>query len=248
MNYYLNRIFLFISSPKLTVAIIFYAVIFIFFSTLQQRTLGITEVQRLYFESFFCSVNMLGINVFFLGGTSIALLGLINLLSSIFRYSSNGIRGFGFSMTHFGIVLLLFAAFLQYMWRKEGRMSLHEGEATDLIVMRSNTDKIETLKLPFKVELIKFVEEKWEGSDIPKQYSSDVNFLYEGIVAKRTIKMNEPASFGPWTFFQASFGEEGKLSVLQVVNNPASLLPTISIALIFFGMIIMIVVRIKNAK
>lgn len=91
---------------------------------------------------------------------------------------------------------------------------------------------------PFTVELIDFTHEKYPGTDIPFNFSSEVfvNDLDQNIKQKALIYMNHPLRYGGLTFYQASFANEDKTSILQVVRNPGWLLPYISVLLMGLGM------------
>ena len=91
---------------------------------------------------------------------------------------------------------------------------------------------------PFTVELIDFTHEKYPGTDIPFNFSSEVfiNDLDQNIKQKALIYMNNPLRYGGLTFYQASFANEDKTSILQVVRNPGWLLPYISVLLMGLGM------------
>ena len=56
--------------------------------------------------------------------------------------------------------------------------------------------------------------------------------------------MNAPASFSGWTFYQFSFKDGGKTSVLAAVRNPARLLPWLSVGAAFAGMLITFLPRV----
>ena len=50
--------------------------------------------------------------------------------------------------------------------------------------------------------------------------------------------MNQPLRYGGKAFYQASFGKNDTLSVLQVVENPGWLLPYISCVLVGAGLVL----------
>ncbi len=52
-----------------------------------------------------------------------------------------------------------------------------------------------------------------------------------------TLCMNKPLSYGGWTFYQNSFDDNGRISVIGAVKNPIKMLPWISVMLVFFGML-----------
>ncbi len=235
-----------LSSRKLTAGLLLYSVIFIFIATLRIPELGISQVQAKFFESWICFPfdGILPLPA----GMTIGVLALLNLAFSSFRFCARGIEGIGFATVHMALILLILSAFLQGFWRVEGIIELNEGKENSNIILRAAPGKqAEVVTLPFSVELVKFTEQKWDNSELAKQYSSLVKFHYKDIVVEKLIRMNEPASFGSWTFYQSSFRGD-KVSILQAVRNPASLLPLVSVALIFGGMLIVYALKIAKAR
>ena len=91
---------------------------------------------------------------------------------------------------------------------------------------------------PFSVALIDFTHEKYPGTDIPYNFSSEVVIedLSTDQKQKALIYMNHPLRYGGLTFYQASFANEDRTSIFQVVKNPGWLLPYVSVLLMGFGM------------
>jgi uncharacterized membrane protein len=50
--------------------------------------------------------------------------------------------------------------------------------------------------------------------------------------------MNQPLRYGGKAFYQASFGKNDTLSILQVVENPGWLIPYVSCVLVALGLLI----------
>ncbi len=242
----MKKIFRWLSSPRLTLGLLAYAVFLVFVGTLAQREIGIMQAQREYFESFFC-LGRLGVLRFPLfGGAAVGVLALANIFFSALRFARGGMRGFGMTVTHMALALLIISGALQYFVRVEGRMSLYEGMPTNLVFVGADGAPSEAreVKLPFSVRLAEFKEEKWPGSDIPKSFSSRVYFERGQSKTPAVIEMNNPASFGGWTFYQMSFAEGGKVSILSAVKNHARLLPWISVGAAFAGMLTIFLPRV----
>ena len=114
----------------------------------------------------------------------------------------------------------------------------------------------ERTHLPFSLELIDFKKVMHPGTNIAKSYSSDIYLKENDISRKVLIKMNEPLRHRGYTFYQASFVEEGlkQTSVLATVKNHGRLFPYISTIImcigLLFHMFLMLFKRIKtnNAK
>lgn len=243
-----KRAYLFVSSPKLTLAILVYSTFLLFGATLMQSQIGIAEMQGRYVESFiflaspfFWSSSFLSAIKFPLfGGAFVGTLAVVNLIASCMRYAKFGIQGFGVSITHMAIVLLIVSGALQYFMRVEGRISLREGVPANLVYTGSGS---KTITLPFSVTLKQFKDEKWAGSDIAKEYSSQIYFERGGSREDAEVSVNSPVSFGGWTFYQMSYGDGGKTSILGVVRNPARLLPWLSVGATFLGMLVIFLPR-----
>lgn len=93
---------------------------------------------------------------------------------------------------------------------------------------------------PFTLTLKEFHHDRYPGTDIPKNFSSLVHLSNPETREDRTslIYMNHPLRYAGYTFYQASFGEGDRLSVFQVVENPAALTPYVSCAIVALGLLI----------
>jgi len=93
--------------------------------------------------------------------------------------------------------------------------------------------------LPFTLTLKDFTHDRYAGTDIPKNFSSLVRLRDPSAGQDRDvlIYMNNPLRYGGYTFYQASFGKDDTLSVLQVVRNPGWLLPYFSFAIVTIGLL-----------
>ena len=92
---------------------------------------------------------------------------------------------------------------------------------------------------PFSLTLKDFKHDRYPGTEIPKNFSSLVRLKDPRAGDDRDvlIYMNSPLRHGGLTFYQASFGKNDTLSVLQVVRNPAWTLPYVSCLLVALGLL-----------
>ena len=109
---------------------------------------------------------------------------------------------------------------------------IHEGR-TYALSMRPRREY-----LPYAMTLQKFSHDVYPGTDIPKNFSSLVTLKAPGEQRDVLIYMNQPLRYAGKAFYQASFGKNDTLSILQVVENPGWLLPYISCVLVGAGLII----------
>jgi len=93
---------------------------------------------------------------------------------------------------------------------------------------------------PFTIQLKEFRHDLYEGTTIPKNYSSLVRLVDPTQKEDREVKiyMNNPLRYDGETFYQSGFlpGDQG--TILQVVRNPAAMMPYLSCAMVSVGMII----------
>ena len=79
------------------------------------------------------------------------------------------------------------------------------------------------------------------GTNKPKNYSSEIRLEDPTTRENREtiIKMNQPLRYAGTTYFQASFDPRNeRVTILQVVKNPAWLTPYISVIVIGLGLLV----------
>jgi hypothetical protein len=93
---------------------------------------------------------------------------------------------------------------------------------------------------PFAIQLVQFSHDRYAGTDIAKNFSSQVRLLDLSNHEDREtlIYMNHPLRYQGMTFYQSGFDNNDTTTILQVVQNPSWLIPYISCALIALGMVI----------
>lgn len=94
--------------------------------------------------------------------------------------------------------------------------------------------------LPFSLTLLDFSHDRYAGTNIPKNFSSRLHLRTDDGRDDRDvlIYMNNPLRAGGMTFYQASFDNDDKTTILQVVRNPGWLVPYIACVAMAFGMVI----------
>jgi hypothetical protein len=92
----------------------------------------------------------------------------------------------------------------------------------------------------YSITLKDFKHDVYPGTDIPKNFSSDIVLDDSETGEKRDFKiyMNHPLRYKGKTYFQASFAQNDTVSIFQVVDNPGWLLPYLSCLMITLGMCI----------
>jgi hypothetical protein len=93
--------------------------------------------------------------------------------------------------------------------------------------------------LPYSLSLKEFRHDVYEGTSIPKNFSSLVQLKDAGRREDREvlIYMNQPLRHDGKAFYQSSYKGD-TVTILQVVSNPGWLLPYISCILVGIGLIV----------
>jgi len=92
--------------------------------------------------------------------------------------------------------------------------------------------------LPFTLHLHDFDHDFFTGTNIAKNFSSDVRLVDPARGTDRRVRiwMNNPLRYAGMTFYQASYKPDGSGTVLQVVDNPGWLMPYLACLLVGGGM------------
>ncbi len=92
---------------------------------------------------------------------------------------------------------------------------------------------------PYTITLLQFKHDIYAGTDIPSNFASKIHLSDPARGENRDvlISMNNPLRYRGETFYQASFEPGDKVSVLQVVRNPASITPYVACTLVALGLL-----------
>lgn len=150
--------FKFLSSLRLTVTLLGFAMVLIFVATITQVELGIHEVQAKYFRSWIAWWDVMPGDRKFLipipGGTLLGVFLIVNLLAAHgarFKLSWNKA---GMIVIHSGILLMLLVEIFTGLLGREAQMIINEGQILnystfpreiELVVIRPDTDGLETV-------------------------------------------------------------------------------------------------------
>jgi len=93
---------------------------------------------------------------------------------------------------------------------------------------------------PFTLQLLQFRHDVYPGTEIPKNFSSRVRLERPSTGEDREvlIYMNNPLRYAGETFYQASYDEDNRGTILQVVRNPSWLTPYFSCILVGVGLVV----------
>ncbi len=92
---------------------------------------------------------------------------------------------------------------------------------------------------PFSITLLDFNHENYEGTQMPKDFSSHIRLVNPGDDVDRELRiwMNNPLRYARRTFYQSGFLPNDSGTVLQVVRNDVWMIPYLSCMIVFVGMV-----------
>ncbi len=98
----------------------------------------------------------------------------------------------------------------------------------------------ERVEKPYSLKMLKFEHEVHPGTSKSKSYASTVELHDQRTGENREVRihMNSPLRHDGLTFYQAGFVPDDSGTVLQVVKNPAWLLPYIACVVVAVGMLV----------
>ena len=147
----------------------------------------------------------------------ILLLGVINLSLSVFQRKLYRKQKFSIFLFHMAFVVILFGAGITRYFGFEGTMQIREGQSSNEVIVGGS----EIVKLPFKLHLNDFIIEYYPGSQNPSGFASKVvlDDKEEGIFEERKIYMNNILKHKGYRFYQSSYTEDQKGTILSVSKD-----------------------------
>ena len=93
---------------------------------------------------------------------------------------------------------------------------------------------------PYSVTLQKFTHEKYAGTEIPKNFASQIALIDPERSLNRDvlIDMNHPLRYRGETYYQAGFQKDDSATILQVVHNPSFLAPYVACVIVAAGLLV----------
>ena len=92
---------------------------------------------------------------------------------------------------------------------------------------------------PYRIHLIEFTHDRYPGTEIPRAFSSLIRLTDSERHEDREIliSMNNPLRYRGETFYQASYANDDRTSILQVVRNPGWMLPYLGCVVVTAGLL-----------
>jgi len=129
-------------------------------------------------------------------------------------------RKTGFLILHIAFIVILLGALVSHLFSEEGSFHLREGETGNQLLIESNRGTVNKT-LPFSLELVKFTIKRYPGSASPSAFESRL-IVHDGEKTyEKTVAMNSVLDIKGYRFFQASYDEDEKGTILSVNKDRA---------------------------
>lgn len=143
------------------------------------------------------------------------LLMIVNFIGVTFKYKLYKPAHWLYLTVHGALIVILIGATVTHFISKEGMLHLREGEKTNQIVMKGRTGE-KMVVLPFEVELLSFTLRRYPGSQSPSSYESMLKLYVDGEERTQKVFMNNVLDLKGYRFFQSSYDQDEKGSILSV--------------------------------
>ena len=147
----IDKLFDFFASLKLSVVVLTFALVLVFWGTLAQVKLGLYQAQNEFFRSFLIYWSPAGSELklpIFPGGYTIGFVMLMNLIAAQIQTFEWSMRKLGLQLVHFGIILLLVGQLATDMLSVESTMHIREGGSKNYSEMDRYYELVLTETLP----------------------------------------------------------------------------------------------------
>ncbi len=143
---------------------------------------------------------------------------------------------------HLSFVIILAGAFLTHVSAKRGMIHLRMGQPTNTYMTSDGEHGMAEEKLPFTLCLQKFEAKMHDGTNAVADYSSQFTVKDGNEKSEAMVSMNNIYSHRSYRFYQSSYDEDGKGSVLAINADPYGIPVTYTgYALLFISLIWMLI-------
>ncbi|MGI6074120.1 MAG: cytochrome c biogenesis protein CcsA [Fermentimonas sp.] len=123
-------------------------------------------------------------------------------------------------VVHGALVVIMAGALTTHLFGREGVVHIREGEIVKSMSVSTNRGN-DVESLPFELELVNFSMHRYPGSESPSSYESELLVHVDGEVREAKVYMNNVLDVKGYRFFQASYDEDEKGTILSVNKDVA---------------------------
>jgi cytochrome c biogenesis protein len=126
----------------------------------------------------------------------------------VYFWERGRFRPLGPYVVHLALLVILTGALLGKFLGVTGQLTLEEGESSQNFLSEAKVRPLD-----FQVRLDSF-QVLYYPNGTPREFRSDLTFTRAGRVPKQAVcRVNDPANFGGFTFYQSSYGHTVRLEV-----------------------------------
>lgn len=140
---------------------------------------------------------------------------VINFIAVVIKHQYLKRGKWGLMITHIAFIIILLGALVSHFFAEEGVLHIRQGESSDQMAIHTS-DNTTTYTLPFTVELVKFTLTRYPGSASPSSYESELLVHVDGKTLHERVYMNNVMDIKGYRFYQASYDQDEKGTVLSV--------------------------------
>lgn len=143
---------------------------------------------------------------------------------------------------HLSLVVILAGAFLTYISGERGMIHLRQGDDVSMYFVKKGADGTEERRLPYSIRLDSFSVSYHEGTMAASDYGSAFTITDGQSTAHGAVSMNNIYSYRGVRFYQSSFDEDMKGSILAINRDPWGIGVTYTgYALLFISLLWMLI-------
>ncbi len=161
----------------------------------------------------------------------------VNLTGQIFLYKLYRKEKLTIMLFHLAFIIMIAGAAITRYTGFEGVMRIREGETSSAV------EGNKTITLPFALKLDDFIVERYPGSNSPSGFRSLVTVIDGKEQIPFSIYMNHILPYRGYRFFQSSFDEDEKGTILAVSHDPSGITVTYTGYILLFLFIILSLVN-----
>ena len=171
-------------------------------------------------------------------------------IASIARIRTSGMQKTLTVLTlHISFVVILAGALTTHLTSKKGYLHLRCGEKARLYTEQSSNGDMRTATLPFSVTLNDFNIKNYEGTTTHSDYASHLTFSTDEGSINETVSMNNIAVVEGYRFYQTSFDQDMRGSILTVTYDPYGTgITYIGYGLLIVSAVLLLILRTPRIK
>ncbi len=121
---------------------------------------------------------------------------------------------------HASFVVILIGALLTHLTARRGMIDIRQGKPTDTYSTSDNNGGMTKARLPFKLRLDKFETRYHDGTDAVADYQTRFTIIDGTEHIPAQVSMNNIYSYHGIRFYQSSYDQDGRGSVLSINCDP----------------------------